>query len=262
MAFLDQNLCQHLLTKAGLSLIAHGQPIIEQRLNNLAESYHLKSSEDMIHLSNKDSLFEKKLLSSVTIHETLWFRDSHPFRNIFPVLQGKHNTNGKIKVWCGACSTGQEAYSLKMIQLMNFPSLNLDIFASDICQSSIDQAKSGTYDSFSMSRGIEASTRERFFSSQGNQWKIFPQVQQGIRFSTLNLKDRFESLPTFDLILLRNVIIYFPMEFKKELIHRLVEKLQPGGILLLGGCESIVGISPHLKLRSLDKTLYYEKTLS
>lgn len=250
---------QYMLKKAGLSLIPGGQPILEQRLRAFASEHSLPDSHGLISRAENDGDFEENLFSLMTIHETLWFRDGHPFSNILPVLFDKFNAPNPLKVWSAACSTGQEAYSLKMSQLLNFPNRKLEILGTDICRESVEQAKLGKYDSFSMSRGIANDIRNRYFTSEGNRWAVKAEIKEGLSFQTQNLLSPLKSNEYFHLILLRNVIIYFPMEVKKNLIDKIAHQLVPGGILLLGGCESIVGMNPMLKLKTAQKTIFYEK---
>lgn len=184
----------------------------------------------------------------MTTNETFWFRDEYPYqyflKTLLPQWNSSEHAGNHIRVWSAACSSGQEPYSLGILceeykakQAFN---KRLEILATDLSSHILDHAKSGSYDSLSMGRGLSQQRLDKFFSSPGkNQWDINPEIKRYIQFKPINLLESYASLGKFDIIFCRNVLIYFTRETKTDILTRMHKCLKPGGLLCLGSSESL-----------------------
>ena len=158
--------------------------------------------------------------------------------DLLPILAKK----GHIRIWSAACSTGQEPYSIAMILDKNkdkYPSLSYSIMASDINKTVVEKAKAGRYSNIEVGRGLPEGFLEQYFDKEEKDWLVKPSLKRHIEFRTINLK-YFLPLPQrFDLILLRNVLIYFDKPLKEKVLHQIGNQCAEGGYLMLGAAEGI-----------------------
>jgi chemotaxis protein methyltransferase CheR len=184
----------------------------------------------------------------MTINETSFFRDVRPFElmrtELLPALIEKRRAQRSLRFWSAACSTGQEACSVAMMLLEHFPQLagwNLRIDGTDFSSEVIARARSGTYHRIEMNRGLPARSLIRFFDHHGEDWTAKPEVRQLCHFQQANLcADRLPFNPVtdrFDVVLLRNVMLYFSQDNRKRLLKSVHRLLAPDAVLLLGSSE-------------------------
>jgi chemotaxis protein methyltransferase CheR len=207
----------------------------------------------------------------MTTNETLWFRDTHPFdvlkSDILPSLDEKKKP---IRIWCAACSSGQEPYSIAMSILeykaekSNAFQAGIQIMGTDISQDMLDNCRSGLYDHLSLSRGLSAERLARFFESAKTgeareERQLKSEVMKMVSFRPMNLFDSYSALGTFDLIFCRNVLIYFSVDGKKQILQQIASCLNRGGILFLGASESLSGISTSFDTIRSGRAIYYIK---
>lgn len=196
-----------------------------------------------------------RIVDAMTTNETLWFRDGHPFailreRLLPPLAEALRNGNRfRIRIWSGACSTGQEAYSISMLVhefCRDNPGVRPDqfeILATDISPSALFLAKAGRYDEAALARGLSRERRDRFFHPEGRAWKVNDEVQRMVSFRTFNLQDSMEPLGHFDVVFLRYVCIYFSDPFKRQIYQGVNRLLAPDGHLLISAVETLRGIT-------------------
>jgi chemotaxis protein methyltransferase CheR len=259
--------------ECGISMGEDKAYLIESRLARLMVESMCDTYREFyfkISLGN-DALLKAKIIDAVTTNETLWFRDESPFAIfkdiLFPQFD-KELALGKrtgVKVWSAACSTGQEPYSLSMTQqeyLRQCSGSNLkgavSILATDISNSALMLAKSGRYDDIAISRGLPECYKTRYFKQEGRLNIVNTDIRESITFQPLNLQNSFLPLGKFDVVLMRNVAIYFSQQFKAELIKKISNCLNPGGILILGASESLSGITHDFELKEHGRGLYYQ----
>ena len=212
------------------------------------------------------------LLDVSTNNETLFFRD----RNVFKAF--KHLINeipkdkiSNINIWSAASSTGQEAYSLAMLleEWKTANSLrNYNIQGTDISDRVLEKARAGNYTQLEVQRGLPANLMVKWFeqkktSKDSNEsaqnWQISSELQKNVRFNKFNLiKDLFP-IEKYDFVFCRNVLIYFDVETKAEVVKKLHKSLKPDGYLILGGSESLVGINSDFEKEKIESTYYYRK---
>src|SRR5262249_586477 len=147
--------------------------------------------------------------------------------------------------WSAACSTGQEPYSLVMMLKDHFPSLErwkIEITATDLSPSVLARARDGFYSTFEVQRGMPIHSLIRHFDQVEGGWPVKPALREAVNFRAANLLDDFSGLGRFDIILCRNVLIYFDLPTKARILKAMARQLVPDGALLLGGAESVFGI--------------------
>jgi len=186
------------------------------------------------------------VVDALTINETSWFRDGWPFQalaqEILPAWRQRHEGRRPLRLWSAACATGQEAYSLAFTLHRVAPWLTqagqVEIWATDICQKALSQAREGRYSDFELSRGLGDAERQSHFVVDGGGWRVRPELRQLIRFESLNLARPLPQTGSFDLILCRNVLIYFDDVLRQRLLSQLLDRLDPEGALMLGSAEA------------------------
>ena len=248
---------QFIEAHCGIYLENGKEYLIETRLSDLAREVGAKSFQDfhLIAKSDKSGRLRDRIIDAMTTNETSWFRDASAWtflREIsIPKLVQRAIAGEKIRIWSAAASTGQEAYSLSIcvieeVEKNGTPSVlnNISILGTDISSSSIISAKNARYDIIAVGRGLPELKRNKYFSQEGNFWRLNHDVRKQVEFKEFNLQNSFMPLGLFDLILCRYVTIYFSEPFKKELFTKFSKTLkQKGDVLLLGATESLRGFS-------------------
>lgn len=204
--------------------------------------------------SRSASSLREEVVDAMTTNETLWFRDSHPFRIlsdiIFPEFSERSGV-APLKIWSAACSTGQEPYSIA-ITAEEFKASNpaklkggVKVVATDISTSVLDVAKTGVYEMLALGRGMSEDRLKRCFETNCDKsWEIKPQYKSIIEFKILNLMESFSRIGSkFDVIFCRNVLIYFSPDLKRDILLKFHQHLNPGSYLILGASESLNGLS-------------------
>lgn len=224
--------------------------LFETKLNKLMRNQGMAHLEELVqHLKlRKDPVLERSIAEAMTINETSFFRDSRPFEllrtDLLPGLIEARRPERGLRFWSAACSTGQEAYSLGMLLHEHFPQLagwHQRIEGTDICREAIERAQAGCYHRVEINRGLPARFLVRYFNHQGEDWLVKPEVKKLCHFRPANLCG--PSLPfsraedRFDVIFLRNVMLYFSHETRKTLLAGVHRLLAPDGFLFLGSTE-------------------------
>ncbi len=224
--------------------------LFDTRLTKLMRNRGMTHVEELVqHLKlRKDPVLERSIAEAMTINETSFFRDSRPFEllqtELLPKLIESRCYARSLRFWSAACSTGQEAYSLAMLLHEHFSLLagwNIRIEGTDICSEVMERAQAGRYHRIEMNRGLPARFVVRYFDHVGEDWVIKPEIRKMCNFRLANLCssplpfNRIEE--RFDVIFLRNVMLYFSQETRKTLLAGVHKLLAPDGILLLGSSE-------------------------
>jgi chemotaxis protein methyltransferase CheR len=212
-----------------------------------------------------------RLIDELTTNETYFFRERKQLRaligEVIPELQlrSSERGGGAVSIWSAGCSSGEEPYSIVILarEAGLVPGQDLRVYASDISHRMLRKARQGVYREASF-RETEPVLRERYFQEKDGHWRICDAVKKHVDFIHLNLMDRSKIalLGSMDVILCRNVIIYFDVEGKRRVIQTFFEKLKPGGHLLLGHSESLINLSSAFELRHLRRDLVYRRPLS
>ncbi len=243
--------------------------LIESRLGPLLEEFRLTNYNDLYQRARSDTSQRilNKIVDAITTNETFFFRDNSPFDmlryKLIPDIIDR--SDGKnIKVWSAACSTGQEVYSIAMILreiLPNTEQWNIRLLGTDISDAAVAQASYGSYNKTEINRGLPPNYRTKYFNEGPNTWRIRDEVRAMTMFRRMNLLEPFSSIGKYDLILCRNVAIYFSPENRKKLFDQIANQLNPSGYLMIGASESLVGISERFERKSYHNSIVYVRTV-
>jgi chemotaxis protein methyltransferase CheR len=240
-----------LKSRSGLIITPDKTYLLETRLSAMIRELGLKDLAALIELLRQPAseALRERVMDAMTTNETSFFRDNHPFetlrKTVLPGLIERRGASRSLRIWSAACSTGQEPYSLAMIIKDHFPILagwRLEIVATDISPTVLQRARTGVYSTFEVQRGLPIQMLVRHFDQVGNDWRIKDELRRCIGFRPANLLEDFSSLGTFDVVLCRNVLIYFDQETKTRILSAIARTMAHDGALLLGGAESVFGI--------------------
>jgi len=191
-----------------------------------------------------DPALRRSVAETMTIKETSFFRDSSPFdlleEDLLPGIIRNREAARRLRLWSAACSSGQEPYSLAMVIREHFHQLNdweVEVTGTDISQEMIRRARAGRYARREWNRGLPSHYRLRYLQPSGDEWEVTPDVKQICRFYQCNLCEGPLPLEKYDGILLRNVMLYFPDEARRQLLLHVYRILRPDGFLILGSGE-------------------------
>lgn len=251
---------------SGILLGDNKEYLISSRLRRLLESENLASIGDLVGAMDRNHRLKESVVDAMTTNETLWFRDDHPFR-IFKekLLPELAKTRRPLRIWCAACSTGQEPYSLS-IAVEEFKKANpgalagdVKIMATDISPSVIQTAKDGIYPQMALKRGMSDQNLRQYFNQKNDdQWQIKPEIKNRVEFRLLNLQSSFSLLGKFDLVFCRNVLIYFSADFKLDILQRIHGTLNKDGHLFVGASEAVNNLGDYYQMRQFSPGIAYQ----
>lgn len=224
--------------------------LFDSRLTKVLRNQGMSQLGDLVRLlqTRRDTKLERDIAEAMTINETSFFRDSRPFellRNeLLPPLLSTRRQTRSLRFWSAACSSGQEAYSLAMMMREYFPLLaswDIRIEGTDICTEVVERAQAGRYHRIEINRGMPARFIVKYFNRVLEDWEIKPEIREMCAFRQSNLcGPQFpfaRATDRFDVVFLRNVMLYFSPETRKMLLERIHRVLEPDGFLFLGASE-------------------------
>ena len=227
---------------------------IESRLAPLVERLGFRTLTELITSMRLNPAFgavHARAIDALTTNETFFFRDLVPFDAlrsvIIPQLIEQRAQSRTLSIWSAACSTGQEPYSLAMLLHEHFPQLanwKVTILATDLSPTVLAQARAGSYNQFEVNRGLPAQLLLKHFQKVGDRWEINEDLKKRIEFRPMNLIEPWPALPCMDIILIRNVMIYFDVPTKQTILRKIRSCLSPQGALLLGTAETTINLDP------------------
>jgi chemotaxis protein methyltransferase CheR len=205
---------------------------------------------------------QRRIIDALTTNETSWFRDREPFTAltdvVLPELVRSRGTNRKVRLWSAASSSGQEAYSLAITLQENLPAgWAYEIMGSDISTEMIKRAETAEYSQVEVNRGLPAAQLVQYFERAGAHWRITPGLRRNVSFKLMNLTAPLPPMPQFDVIFLRNVLIYFDVATKKTVLRNVARLLRPDGWLFLGAAETTIGIDDNYERVAAGRTSAY-----
>lgn len=249
--------------ESGILLDNDKHYLLEARLLPVAEELQLTSLVALCQaLTRPDASLRKRVVEAMTTHETLFFRDGTPFdalrKELLPRLKVERQLNGRIKIWCAASSSGQEPYSVAMLLLESgFAEWNIEILGTDLSEQVLARAREGKYMQLEINRGLPAPYLVKYFERDGLEWRIRDQVRRLVRFEQADLR-----MPPrgsgYDFVFCRNVLIYFDIPTKKQILERLRAALTPGGYLVLGSAESTLGLDEGFHRVAIGNARFYQ----
>ncbi len=204
-----------------------------------------------------------EVVEAMTTNETSFFRDPTLFDAIgdviIPDLVARRADQRRLTIWSAACSTGQEPYSLAML-VRERPSLaawNVRIVASDLAGDVLARASTGRFSRLEANRGLAANRLVRWFTQVGTDWQVAAELRAMVEFRQLNLAGSWPLLPQMDLVLLRNVLIYFPVAAKQQVLAQVRKVLRPDGYLILGNAETTFNLDDRFERVGIGKASAY-----
>jgi chemotaxis protein methyltransferase CheR len=236
-----------LLERSAIVLEAGKEYLVETRLAPLVRELNLNSLEELIAQLRwqPGNGLSRQVVEAMVTTESSFFRDHHPFEDlrkaVIPDLIQRRRAERRLTIWCAASSTGQEPYSIALLLREHFPELagwRISLMASDLSRQVLERARQGRYRQIEVNRGLPAALLVKYFEQHGTDWQLKAAIRSMVDFQEINLAQTWPALPRMDLVLIRNVMIYFDVESKKAILGRLARVLRPDGYLLLGGAET------------------------
>jgi chemotaxis protein methyltransferase CheR len=211
-----------------------------------------------------DPDLSEQVVDALTTNETSFFRDVYPFESlrshVLPDLIERKGLSRSLFVWSVGCSSGQEPYSVAMLIREDFPELadwQVSILGTDVSVAMLERARAGRYGQIEVNRGLPAHLLVKYFRRSGLDWQIDDSIRSMVRFRHHNLVDPWPSLPPMDLVLMRNVMIYFDVATKQQILSRMREVLTPHGYLLLGTSETTLHLDGTFRRHAVGPTGWY-----
>ncbi len=242
------------------------QYLAESRLMPLVSAEGYPSVQKMLEVlrARPSGNLHRKVLDAMTNNETWFFRDIEPFEalktTIIADVLARRQTQRSLTIWSAAASTGQESFSIAMLLREHFPGLlswDLKILATDISDRVLEKARQGSYTQIEVNRGLPAQLLAKYFEQEGTQWRISASIRRMVTFRRMNLAEPWLDMPYADIILLRNVLIYFDVEKKKEILARVARMVAPDGYLFLGCAETTLNLSEEFERVPCGKIFCY-----
>lgn len=250
---------EFLQESSGILLGENKQYLVKSRLRRILAEHGFSTLGELVEKlrRNPRGALPETVIDAMTTNETLWFRDTHPFRileeQLLPEV-AKESSTQPLRIWSAACSTGQEPYSIAMV-IDEFRRRNpgklrrpVEIIATDVSRPVVDAARQGEYELLALGRGLSADRQKQFFQQKpSGSWQVKKEIRDMVTFREHNLLERF-SFGKFDIVFCRNVLIYFSSELKQDILVRTHGVLKTGGYLILGASESLNGLNQYYEM--------------
>jgi chemotaxis protein methyltransferase CheR len=241
--------------------------LIRARLAPVARRHGLESIALLIEQIRREDRpgLVTELVEAMVTTETSFFRDPRTFETlqntVLPELIERRRTRRQLHIWCAAGSSGQEPYSVALLLKEHFPELaswRINLTSTDVSGEMVERSRAGQYSQMEVNRGLPTPLLHKWFRREGDHWQLDDRIRNMISFSRLNLAEPWPVMPAWDLVFLRNVMIYFTNPVKQEILGRVARVLAPDGYLLLGGSETTLSLDDSfLRIESL-KSGYYQ----
>lgn len=251
--------------RSGLVLSEDKAYLLESRLTPITRKKGFKSLDDLIDAikTKRDEALIGDVVEAMTTNESLFFRDSKPFDQlrdlIFPQLLETRAGSKRIRIWSAACSSGQEPYSIAMLIKeagAKFANWDIEIVATDLSEEMLERGRLGVYSQFEVQRGLPITMLVKYFKQDGDRWEIDPALRSMVSYKPFNLLDDPSKLGKFDIVMCRNVLIYFDQETKGKVLNRISDIMPSDGVLYLGGAETVLGITDAFQPVAGQRGLY------
>lgn len=253
--------------KSAIVLDEGKEYLVEMRLMSLARVEGFDSVDELARQlrGRPYGPLHAQVIDAMTTNETSFFRDLHPFETmkgeLLPAAIKRNEVSRALTIWCAACSSGQEPYSLAMLLHDNFPQLRsgwkINLLAGDLSHEMLKRARLGLFSQLEINRGLPATLLVKYFTRDGAAWQVKDEIRNLIQFHELNLAQVWPNLPPVDFLFLRNVLIYFDLETKRQILKKARAVLAPEGVLFLGGAETTLNLDEAWERVQSGKTVYY-----
>ena len=257
--------CRLARERSGLVLTPAKAYLVSGRLEPVARAEELAGVPELLARlrSGAPEALVQRCIDAMATHESYFFRDGTPFEqlttSVLPALiAGRQNTRS-LRIWCAACSSGQEPYSIAMILQEMGPRLagwKIEIIATDMSEPVLSKARSGIYNDFEVRRGLSPERLARWFKPHGTSWQVSPTLQQMVHFRPHNLLQGTSGMGMFDIIFCRNVLIYFDVDHKRQILEQVGRAMPADGALFLGSAETVLGVTTTIESTPGIRGLY------
>lgn len=251
-----------LRTRSGIDLEDGKEYLVENRLASIVRARDTTLGAVLASLARDRELAEE-VVDAMTTNETSWFRDVHPFEalrtEILPEAIERNSSTRSLSILSGACSTGQEAYSIAMLLRTHFPQVvdwRVRIDGFDLSRYAVGRAQEGRYSQLEVNRGLPAAML-RWFRQQGRDFVVADELRAWTRFQRQNLLEPWSMRGPYDVSLLRNVLIYFDVPTKQRILGTLLTVTRPGGVVLLGSSETTISMDVPLTPERVGRTTVF-----
>ena len=242
--------------------------LVEARLAPIAKSRGYRDIEELsAELTPARPELMDEVVQAMTTNETSFFRDLHPFealrQHVVPDLIQRRAKQRALRIWCGACSSGQEPYTIAILLREHFPELaswNVTIIGTDLSNAMLERARAGSYRQLEVNRGLSSEQLLKYFERSGLDWRLRADIRNAVQFEHMNLVTPWPVTPPFDIVFLRNVLIYFDVEVKRSILGKVNKRLTRDGYLFLGGAESTMNIDPAFDRAPFERAGCYRLT--
>lgn len=248
-----QYICSMVAEMSAILVDSKKSYLIDSRLGPLLRRRNFASLSELVAALAQGGAkaLRQEVLEAMTTNETSFFRDMHPFEalknTVFPRLIERRRHDRKISIWSNACSSGQEPFTLAMILKENFPELRgwkIEMIGSDLDSQMLQRASTGMFNQAEVNRGLPMQLLLKYFDRCGIAWQIKQEIRDMVCFRQINLVHPFPlTMPRMDVVLLRNVLIYFTAETKEMILTKIRKQMPDDGYLFLGGAESILNLN-------------------
>ncbi len=251
--------------RSGLALNQEKAYLLENRLNPVARRWNFFGFEELAQAirNNNDEALLVDVTEAMTTNESFFFRDQKPFEQfsdiVLPHLLKTRGAKRSVRIWSAACSSGQEPYSLAMLLKERADKLagwRVEIVATDLSNEILEKAKEGLYSQFEVQRGLPITLLVKHFVQVGDRWQIDDSLSKMVKFQQFNLLGDLSSLGRFDVVFCRNVLIYFDMPTKTQVLEGIADLLPPDGFLYLGGAETVLGTTDRFQIIQGQRGIY------
>jgi len=256
--------CDIVRERSAIQLDERKAYLVETRLGPLARELGFGDIQELVQSLNgrRSGTTVDRIIDAMTTNETSWMRDVHPYEALITTCLpdiAQRRPAGTIKIWSAACSTGQEPYGLAMAISERIPHLRerVKIVATDISDSALARAKSGTYTQLEVNRGLPVNMMTKYFRREGASWAVNSRIQSMVSFKKLNLIAPIVGMSDIDVVLLRNVLIYFDTAAKVSILKRVRTVVRDEAWLLLGSSEIGGDVGRVWKREHVGKTAFF-----
>jgi chemotaxis protein methyltransferase CheR len=252
--------------RSGVLLEADKSYLAESRLIPVMRDEGCASLHDLTRRLRANGSLElhRRVVEAMVTTETSFFRDVHPFdalkRVVLPELIAARAGTRALTIWDGACSSGQEAYSIAMLLAEQAPALagwTVKFLASDLSEAMLERVRQGRYGQLEVNRGLPAVLFARYFEKDGLGWRVKEALRAMLDVRAMNLVHAWPALPSFDVVFLRNVLIYFDLDMRREVLGKIRRVLRPDGYLFLGSAETTTNLDDAFERVAIGKTACY-----
>lgn len=241
--------------------------LVENRLSALARRLNYATVDEMVHRLRGGGVPDllPRVLEAMTINETSFFRDERTYdalrATVLPGLIQRRSAERCLAIWSAACSSGQEPYSLAILLRDGWgglPGWTVRIVGTDLSPAMLERGRRGWYSELEMGRGMPEAMRGRFFRPSDGGWQIADEVRQMVEWLPINLVEGWPAFPRLDLILIRNVLIYFDTPTRQRILSQARRLLRPDGYLLMGGAETTVHLETGLRPVTVGSAVFFQ----